>query len=40
MVDVVENCLNGRLEVMSVDELKVDDGWMVVLSRKNKGKRN
>ncbi|KAL0642781.1 hypothetical protein Bca4012_041071 [Brassica carinata] len=40
MVDAAEDCSNGKPEAMPVDEPKADDGWTVVPSRKNKGKRN
>ncbi|KAG2278618.1 hypothetical protein Bca52824_061173 [Brassica carinata] len=40
MVDASEQSSNGKPEAMPVDEPKADDGWTVVPSRKNKGKRN
>ncbi|KAJ0253098.1 hypothetical protein HA466_0121850 [Hirschfeldia incana] len=41
MVDASEDSSNRRPEAMPVvDEPKADDGWTVVPSRKNKGKRN
>jgi len=40
MVDASENSSNRKPEAMPVDEPKADDGWTVVPSRKNKGKRN
>ncbi|CAH2044567.1 unnamed protein product [Thlaspi arvense] len=40
MVDASEQCSNRKPEAMPVDEPKADDGWTVVPSRKNKGKRN
>uniref|UniRef100_A0A1J3EEF9 Pre-rRNA-processing protein TSR2-like protein n=1 Tax=Noccaea caerulescens TaxID=107243 RepID=A0A1J3EEF9_NOCCA len=39
MVDASESCSNRKPEAMPVDEPKADDGWTVVPSRKNKGKR-
>ncbi|XP_018452248.1 uncharacterized protein LOC108823520 [Raphanus sativus] len=40
MVDASEQSSNRLPEAMPVDEPKADDGWTVVPSRKNKGKRN
>ncbi|CAH8387050.1 unnamed protein product [Eruca vesicaria subsp. sativa] len=40
MVDASEQSSNLQQEAMPVDEPKSDDGWTVVPSRKNKGKRN
>ncbi|CAA7037546.1 unnamed protein product [Microthlaspi erraticum] len=40
MVDASENSSNRKPEAIPVDEPKADDGWTVVPSRKNKGKKN
>ncbi|KAG2316526.1 hypothetical protein Bca4012_067394 [Brassica carinata] len=40
MVDASEQSSNRIPEAMPVDEPKADDGWTVVPSRKNKGKKN
>ncbi|XP_010494062.1 PREDICTED: pre-rRNA-processing protein TSR2-like [Camelina sativa] len=40
MVDASENSSNRKPEAMPVDEPVADDGWTVVPSRKNKGKKN
>ncbi|KAG7556766.1 Pre-rRNA-processing protein TSR2 [Arabidopsis suecica] len=38
--DMMVEASNQKPEVMPVDEPAADDGWTVVSSRKNKGKRN
>ncbi|XP_006288621.2 pre-rRNA-processing protein TSR2 homolog [Capsella rubella] len=40
MVDASEDSSNCKQEAMPVDEPAADDGWTVVPSRKNKGKKN
>jgi len=38
--DMMVDASNQKQEAMPVDEPVADDGWTVVSSRKNKGKRN
>lgn len=38
--DMMVDASNQKPEAMPVDEPATDDGWTVISSRKNKGKRN